>query len=336
MRKIFYTVTCLLMLFSVAFSQDDNENTILLFDGGKTDSEFSFYWQVLSQNGQSIAFKSKDVWDIWNNPASFVSFEQTYVNFSFIPGFKIDPADHIDIPGEIQTTVDDALVDYRTNSTMVEYPKLNTKFGQSGGLYGFQIAIPFSFHDRKSVVSLKVGQPILIDLDVVNDGLVTLIETSKDIGDQDMLIHMKMDMQLQTKLSLKSTDYTLTFANKLNDNIALGLEIGNTQINTYINDKIVTNGIMEISGSEYAFNDPNDPHINFEEGQTNTLDQSLFVDFIGNSWKVHFGGLYKVSKSFVIGMDYNYQSTAVIKGDMEVSQYKIPALNFEAMGADED
>ena len=337
MRKIFYIINCLMIVFTFTFAEDGTDNTILIFDGGETNAEFSFYWQALSQSGQSISYKSKDVWDVWNNPASFVSFDKTYVNFSFMPGFSIDADEIIGFDTEIQPTVDDALIDYRTNSSLVKYPRLEAEVGQKSGLYGFQIAVPFNFYKKTtSVLSFKIGQPIFVDLDVINNGLITMIETSKSVGDQSMLIHMKMDMLLQTKLSVKSTDYTIGFAHKLNDKFAIGLQMANTQIHTYISDKIITNGIMELAGNEYAFNDPNDPHINFDDGETNTLDQSLLVDFIGNSWKIHAGGLYKVSKSFVIGLDYSHQTSAIIKGDMSVSQYKIPALNFEAMGSDDD
>lgn len=337
MRKRYQIWITILLLLTAAWGQDGTENAILLMDGGTTELDFSFYWQILSQNGISIGHRSKDVWDVWENPASLVSCTESYVNLGLRPGFSIRATDQVDITPDIQSGVDDAIADFRTADSEVIYPQIGASLGQQGGLYGFQVALPFQHgNSSHSVISLELGQPLYLNLSAVNNGISTLIETSKEVSDQTMNIHMKLDMLMQLNLLLRASNQTFGLAHQFGDKFALGLRIGQTKVQSFFKGLIAVNGIMATAGSEYAFNDPNDPRIDFAAGETNKLDQALFLDFDGSSMNVQIGGLAKLNKSLVVGIDYDWHSSAILEGDMHVEQYRIPALNFEALGSDDD
>ena len=331
MKKLFLLI---FLNASLLVGQTTPENVILLFDGGQTKVDFTFYWQLLS-GGQNIGFNSAGPWDIWTNPASLITFKKSYLGLGIEPALLGNAHSFSDVDAEIKNQVDESIVDYKSSESQIVYPKIESQFGQRGGFYGFQLAYPFKHGKSFNVLSIDIGQPFLLDLDVSNNGLATMIETRKEVGDQDKVIHMRLNTLLNADISIKSTKYRVGLARQLSQRLAAGIGLGQTFIN--LNSNIAANieGMMETAGAEYAFNDPYDPRINFEAGETNRLDQSVLMDFDGASMNFDVGVLYKLTDSWIVGTSASINSKATLSGNMDVKQFKIPALNTDALFADE-
>ena len=330
MKKIFISI----LIFSLSFSvvgQNNPENAIILLDGGRTDVQFSFYSQLLSKNGQSIGYKSPNSWDVWENPASLISFNESYLSFGLKPGFNIDPGNYYDIENTIETELDAAIAEYRTEDSQINYPELGTSVGQNGGLFGFNFVYPLQKNGNRSTLSFELSQPLFLNISAINDGFSTMIETQKEVGGQNKIIHMRLNTLLQADLQLRATHYNVGFAKQLGEKIGFGLKVGQTQIQTFLKGMANVNGIMETAGTEYAFNDPYDPRIEFEAGETNKLDQFISWDFKGISWNINLGGLFRITKFFTAGIDFTSNTSANLKGKMEFVQHKVPALNADAL-----
>jgi len=95
---------------------------------------------------------------------------------------------------------------------------------------------------------------------------------------------------------------------------------------------------MEIAGNEYAFNDPYDPHIDFENGEQNDLNQSIYTQFNGKGMGFKVGNFFQPNKNFAIGAVLEIIPPMNFNGDMKVEQNMMPALNANALTgeADED
>lgn len=331
MKKIGFTFLFLIGLVDFLSGQTTPENAILLLNSGRMDVQTSFYWQLLSDNGQSLGFKSPGVWDVWSNPASLISFKRPYISLALKPGFRIDPANFYDVDGTIKRKMDNSIADYKTSATEVAYPQLSSSIGQKGGLFGFQLVYPV----HGGVFAFEMGQPLFLSLNARNNGLATLIETRKSVGSRDMIIHLRIDALLQADLQLKASTYKLNYVRKVNEKLAVGGGVSKTKISAYFNGSANLNGIMETAGTEYVFNDPYDKRIDFDAGETNKLDQAAFLDFNGGGWDFHFGALYHAARSVVIGASYSRSAPVTLKGDMSVIQYKIPALNADALLSDD-
>jgi len=328
---------CVLLMVTCGFGQNDGENSILFLNGGKTDITFSYYSQLISGIGNSIGYKSSQPWNIWGNPASMVTYKKVFVGVNIQPPLWIDPASFEDINKTIEEEIDNAIIDYRTDETSLVYPSITSKLNHKGGLYGFQFVMPIKLYNKWSVLSFEIGQPFYMNLNTYNDGFETLIETRKDVGDQKKIIKMRMNALFRSDILIKATQYNVGIAHNVTRNTALGLKFGQTHVSADVLSQMKLDGIMETAGTEYAFNDPYDPRIDFAAGETNQLGQKGMIDFSGRGWNSQIGALIAVNNSFVVGMDFDWHSEINLTGDMSVSQYKIPALNEGALfGGGED
>ncbi len=335
--KRFFIYSIILLSTVACLSQEEPENQIAFLRGGNTEVRFSYYSQMISGHGLGMGYKSPQVWDVWSNPASMATFKQTYVSMNLMPPLWIDPSSYEDINKTIADELDDAIVDYRTEDTVLDYPTLGAKINHKGGLYGAQFVLPVKHHNNITVFSFDIGQPFYMNLTADNDGFETLIETHKDVGDQKKIIKIRMNALIQSELEVRATKYQFGLAQTVHPSVSLGLKIGQTRMRSYSTNEVKMDGIMETAGTEYVFNDPYDPRIDFEAGETNKLGQSMFADFHGSAMNAQFGALFKAGKSFVFGLDYDWQSDVEMTGNMEIEQYKIPGLNVDALiGDDED
>ena len=95
-------------------------------------------------------------------------------------------------------------------------------------------------------------------------------------------------------------------------------------------------GIMETAGNEFAFNDPYDPHINFENGEQNDLNQSFHASFEGKGWGFKSGAVYQLSENLSFGTMLEIIPTMTFNGEMEINQNMIPALNNDVLLGESD
>ncbi|HPG38707.1 MAG TPA: hypothetical protein PLP19_12715 [bacterium] len=336
MKKLFY-IMILLGMGAQMHAQENPENALLFLRGGNTEVKFSYYSQLISGIGNSMGYKSKSPWDVWMNPASMVTFNRIFVGLNIQPPLWIDTSDFSDFNSTIEDEIDEAIQDYKTAETELVYPTLSAKVLHQGGLYGFQFVKPIRHHKGVSIVSFEIGQPFYMNINTYNDGLETLLETRKQVGDQNKIIRLRMNALLQLDMNIKATQYSAGWARRMNRNVALGLKLGRTHVKADMVDEMKMDGIMETAGTEYAFNDPYDPRIDFSAGETNLLGQKAVIDFNGDGWHSQVGALFAANKSFVFGVDFDWQSNIDLSGKMTSMQYKIPGLNEDMLfGGDED
>ena len=330
--KYFINIWICLLMAVALFAQDvPPENQIVFLHGGNTDVKLSYYSQLISGYGLGMGFHTTDVWDVWTNPASMVSFKSTFFGVNIMPPLAVDAASFTDINQTIEDELDDAIVDYRTDETQLEYPTLAARGGQNGGLYGVQFVAPVTLRKHNSIFSFEIGQPFYLNMNMDNDGFDTLIETRKEVGDQNKVIKLRMNSVFQSRLEVKALKYQFGLAGMINPNLAFGLKIGQTRIHTLSSNEAKMDGIMETAGTMYAFNDPYDPHIDFANGETNKLGQSAYIDFNGSGMNTQVGLLFNGKSKFTLGMDFDWQSDVELSGTMNVEQYTIPALNVDAL-----
>ena len=104
-------IICLLLIsMSIIFGQTTPENIILLLDGGQTKIDFTFYWHMLS-GGQNIGFNSAEPWDIWSNPASLITFKNSYLSVGIGPAILASVHDVMDVDAEIKSQVMEKIKD---------------------------------------------------------------------------------------------------------------------------------------------------------------------------------------------------------------------------------
>ncbi len=327
----------LIVLFQLkqALPQSTMQSGVAFMNVGNVDLQCSFFWQPFSRFGHALSYKATDSWDIWDNPASLVAFNDPYFSLSFQPQVGVEPTSYYDVDSAVRSRVNYTIRNYRLPYTRVQYPRLALQLGQEGGIYGFQAAYPLRTGNRYTVVSLEIGQPFWLDLHGSSTGFSALLEaTNGDVNPNDD-IHLNVDGHLQVDFQAAATNYKVGFSQQLSDKAAIGFRLSQLNLYTYIDGYALLNGAIGTVGMSSAFNDPNDPRINFANGETNRLDQSLYMKFRGSGWQFNTGMLYRPTPSLTFGLDLGLNTPAVLKGQMNVTQHVIPALNADAFFSDD-
>jgi hypothetical protein len=336
-RYLIYILSVAAFWVCQAFAQNVPENAILDLEGGKFKLTGAFYSPLLS-GGVGIGYKSSDAWDLWANPAAPVTFHEPYISLAYGPAVLSDPQRFYDVNATVQQEVDTAIEEFRTAESRIDYPQFASQVGQQSELAGLFIAFPSAMKGRKSVLSFSFDSPFVFRFGLGNNGFGTLLETRKKVGEQNKVIRMRLKSMMNADISFSAFRYKAGLATFLNDRTALGFQMNYTHLHFFSKASAKINGIMTTAGAEYAFNDPFDPRIDFAAGETNSLDQSLWADFSGSQVSCDLGALFKLDEMWTGGIDLYLASTATLRGEMDIVQHKIPALNMSAFsdGANAD
>ncbi|MGP8330684.1 MAG: hypothetical protein ACT6FF_10270 [Methanosarcinaceae archaeon] len=335
-------IPILLLVFLLSRSAQSQtsepENQLKLFYGGQTNIEFSLYSSLLFGLGPEAGTSQKSnslsgfgIHGLSTNPAHLSFINRRQIMFDLAPGFSIPVNNFYDVDAAIQEQVDNAIINFRTADTELIYPKVSIRAGQNGGFSAGAVVVPFK---QNWVVGASISQPFFLNLNMLGNGIQALLTTEKDMGGKITTIRLRtnIDLSLVTNINLQTTN--LVVARNWNKKISTGLALNFHQIHLFGDGNAQIDGIMETAGTEYAFNDPYDKRIDFENGEQNDLNQSFQADFYGTGWGVKAGGTYRLHHNFLIDLLIDISPEIALKGEMEVIQYKIPALNVEAMSDD--
>ncbi len=174
-----------------------------------------------------------------------------------------------------------------------------------------------------------------MDLHGNSTGFTALLEASSDANNPNGNIRLNVDGQIQLDFQAAATNYKIGFSRLLSDKAAFGIRFAQLNLYTVLSSHAILNGAIGTAGLASAFNDPNDLRINFAAGETNKLDQALYMKFRGAGWQVSPGVLYRPTSGLMFGLDIDLHTPAVLRGQMNVTQHIIPALNADAFFSDD-
>ncbi len=341
-KKIIFNILFAIIFVTSIYCQEEQENTLRWFRGGKVDIDFSLQTDLFCGIGgkfsNSCASLNKDVSSIYWNPAQLAFIPYRQVELDFIPSFNLNVGDFYDISAEVQASVDNAIADYKTSETTVEYTEVDPVYNHAGGLNNASISIPASKMWAHSAIAFSYSRAMDIQLNLLGNGLSSLLDIKKNVGDQTMIVKFRNDLDMNFKLRLQINRMSFALAKKWATTFSTGITINRYYGNISVYGKFNIDGIMEIAGNEYAFNDPYDPHIDFENGEQNDLNQSIYTKFDGKGMGFKVGNFFQPNKNFAIGAVLEIIPPMYFNGEMKVEQNMMPALNVNALTgeADED
>jgi len=334
-KIILYAILLSFIYAGLISGQEEKENTFRWFRGGSVDVNFSLqtdlFYGIGGKFSNSCVSLKKDVSSIYWNPAqlSFLPYRQ--VELDFIPPFSLNVGDYYDVESEVEASINNAIADYKTSETTVEYTKVTPVYNHAGGLNNFSISIPVSKMWTKSAIAFSYSRAIDVQLNLLGNGLSTLLDIKKDVGDQKMLVKFRNDIDINFLFRMQLNRMSFALAKKWTPTFSTGITVNRYVGEIFVDGKFKIDGIMEIAGTEYAFNDPYDPRIDFENGEQNDLNQSIFTQFDGKGWGVKLGNIYQPNKNFAVGAVMEIVPPMHFNGDMNVKQNMMPALNSNAL-----
>ncbi|RKY78695.1 hypothetical protein DRQ12_05425 [candidate division KSB1 bacterium] len=332
-RKSYFIAAFILFVTTSIRAQNQPENAILLFDGGKLDIHFAISSHLLTRSPGLIV--GSPSFANSSNPAALAFVTKKFFRLHVDLGGSSRIDVFYDINSRVKTEVDQAIQQYRSPDSEIVYPTVSPEVGLQHGLTSFALVLPMATTWGNSTIMASFSQPLTINVNALGTGFTTLIETCKHVGDQDMIVHMRLLMDMNLSFHTEVAQTQLGFATTFGERWAVGSFLNRYSMSASLNAKFKIDGIMETAGTEFAFNDPYDPRIDFAAGEQNDLNQSVTADFSGNAWGMKIGGLYQLSPCFTAGTTLELNPTLHLAGEMTVVQNKIPALNADALLSDD-
>lgn len=333
-------ILAIISIFATSSAQVENENTLRWFRGGTVSTDFSFRTDLFCGIGSTGQFgwsaSNSDASSLFWNPAALAFKTNRQVMVTLLPPLSLYIANWYDIPGEIQSTIDDAIADYRLEDTEVIYPTVTPVLYHRGGINTGVITIPIHKWVNQTVIGFGYSRALELQFNLIGNGLSSLLETRKEVGTQTMVVKFRNHIDMNVNMSSTINRFSFAAARKWAPQFSAGFTLDRYFGDAFFDGVFMIDGIMETAGSEFAFNDPYDPHINFEDGEQNNLNQSIYCSFRGKGWGLKIGGNYKLNPALSFGAMIEFAPTITFSGIMEVDQNIIPALNSDALFGDSE
>ncbi len=305
-----------------------NSSKIVRFDGGIFDSGIQIGRTPLSDLsfGNFYSHSNYQHWmNISINPAFASTYTRPSIYFQMGPQVQIIPSHFTDVDAKVRSSVDNALVNYKTKNTEISYPKIGTVF-QANKMWAEGLAC---FPVGKWRVALGYQEVLNFSARARLSGAGTGISTLVDMGGgtkSNVLFTAFIGSLLDVDFRIDKTQ--LTFSKILWRKYGVGLSLERLGGRTQIYGRMNVQGDMVFNGQEYIFDDPND-------NWHNSLKQALDGSFSGSAWRLVLGFWRPISRTMIF--DFAVRTTAKMdmSGQMNVLQNKIPALNMSALSSDD-
>ena len=321
------------------FGQND-EISINAFHGGAYKIRLRGESSLLSGvGGRSMALGGvasalvRDFSGAIHHPAVLAKIHRPLIYAEMLAPVGINPAAFYDVDGTVRRQVNEQLSGYNVPESALTYPQLDLHLGQSLSLGSGGAVMPL----RTGALIIGYYRPLNLDLMALGNGFSTLVETSKQVGENRTLIQFAANMDMHFRLRLQSAAFSAGYGFALGSRLAAGLGIEWTQLRFTLDGLANIDGIMVLRqegasmGTEYAFNDPFDESIRWEDGEQNDLNQSASADYKGQTWSSRLSLAYYLDRRWTVDAGLHLARTARMRGHFSFIQNLIPALNPEAL-----
>jgi len=265
------------------FSQKSDTPVMEYWSGGNMNVQFRINFNSLDGGSGSGSFgrvispgMGTGAASIFSNPAELALIKKPYL---FVDSkFKIG----VDLKSQLNDKIKSATTDFLKDTTTFilnqsSYRK-NSNVDQSdianGGQLGtFAVAIPVY---QSIVIGMGLNYPSDILLNLNGTGISTKLSSVKKVGNNNVNIDILLNPSIDNNYSFKMREITFGAGGELFDNEA-GKLIGGFSVNKYdVDQNIYLNEtfdgmIVLYQSEEHHFNDPNDPNIDWANGETNNF-----------------------------------------------------------------
>jgi hypothetical protein len=316
-----YLFTLYFILSWPLFAQDDSK--ILLFDGGRVQQRWQINWNGLSglntSPGSGICTGSALPAAATLNPASLVALNGFAMQLDYIPHLQIELADPLDLNHHVATATDEAMAEFKTSDTRIDYSQLSARLQQSDQLAAGVLAGAWG----RQRIALYFYHPFDIRLNGLLAGVRTQINASMAVSDKTEDIFFNSYLDGVHALTATSVVSGLSVAHEWSPVWRSGLAIEQCQARVQINGRLDVEGSMLFGGKENAFNDPDDPW-------HNDLHQLIDADYKGRSLAIKLGQTAQISKHWQAAILLDWRADMQAQGRLYLLNNTVPALNLSA------
>jgi len=320
------------VLFAVcpAATADDDSAVIEEFHGGtlSSTSTFSlgFFYGAGSRPGglgAPVGTAAGGAEAITGNPAGLAFLDGSAVLIDILPPIGASLGDFVDLEERVSEEIDDALDEYDEGELDPVYPELSVDMGQPGGVVSGALAL----HTGRFVLGAAIEEPMSLGLDLVDTGMEALGHTVKDEGEGDVDIDMRLTADTAVDVALRVDRTTLGGGYRITDALSAGASVSFYRSKGEVAASLRGDGIINYGGTEYAFNDPNDPW-------HNALDQTVDGSYEGEAVGWTVGASWRPGRSLTVDAAYVVAPTIALDGEIVTVSNLPPAFEDGEIDAD--
>ncbi len=340
MKKRNYCTWLLTLAAGLLQAQNDSDHPITDLFVNRIETRFTLcgsligFGSTASLLGEGVVYPKSDASALMWNPAALAFLEKRSIVFDYVPGFLQDISEYVDVEGPVEEAMDDMVEESGTAQTGIGYPVIRPQVGFQSSVSGFGLAIPFRILGKPFGVGFGYSTPLLMDLEIKGTGIEAALDIEQELEGEMRHIHMRTWANLNALFQLRSNQFVIGLGGELFRGMALGASLQRYRIRAWSKAHASIDGIIEMSGSEYVFNDPYDPKIDFAGGEQNDLNQSFEAEFTGSGWGYKLGVVQRITRRFQIGLTYSVPPKMEITGLDSTVNNRIDFIKFEDGGGD--
>ena len=248
-------------------------------------------------------------------PVSIISSD---IFYGIIKSFAPDVITGNDFNGFLTGMVNDGLSSGLGSAVTIaagvstDISGIDASFGQTTGLMGFEIMVPFA--RGQAAFAFARENKTSIDMSMMLTGLEALISVS----DPDQpLMDIDMRAKVNAVMNFRVDNIVTSFGvgRKLTPDWGIGCVAEHYDSRFLLDGRAEADGTATYSGTTMEFN----------TNEGNSLEQRAMANIVGEAWGLRFGTSYHfMNNTLELGADFSVQPQINFKGSPEVLLHTIP------------
>jgi hypothetical protein len=307
--------------WSAGWAQNDSDHPISELVGGHIQAELT-----VSGSMALWGFSGRSA----ENPAGLGIPEKGKFVFEWSPGISWNINKWIGAEDRSQKKIDGLIRDYGTAESRVQYPSLSPRMGFQSDLTRFEAAFPLHLFGRRIGIGLGYSVPLSLNLQLTGTGIEAGLDSEQKIQGELKRVRMRIRSGLDGLFQLRMNHLEFGAGVEVGEGTAVGVALIRSHLQIKAEARAMMDGIVEISGTEYVYNDPFDPRIDFHAGERNDINQSFDARYSGSGWGFRIGAVKKLSRSLRIEMTLGLPSRVRLRGADSLINNRIPFIKSES------
>ncbi len=335
MRKLAVVVATTIVLFAACCthtaSADTDSQMLSFLDAGSLSADVRISLGFLygagcrpDGLGNPVSTVRGELVSVCGNPAGLAFLEANGILIDVLPPLGASVSDLADLNTEAASMLDDALESVAGPDLELTYPEIDAMAGQRAGI----VSGVFAARIGRVVIGGALEEPLSVGFDIAANAIEAFGETVKgeEGGDVDIAVRATLDATADLSMSVERS--TIAAAIELTPKIGVGFSLNSYHASANLTSIAVGDGIIDYGGTEYAFNDPNDPW-------NNRLDQSASGSFAGTGLGWSAGASWRATNSLTFDVIYTTVPDVVLEGSVTIIENILPAISDDGFDASE-
>jgi hypothetical protein len=351
----------LLLIAPVVSAQADDEEAkpeMSLWRGGNVDLTFrlgfnssntfgsSGYGGLLSPRIRSGAAAAT------GNPAELASLRTREFIFdgSLMPALKrgtfLSNEVSAILDDEVAGAMDEILDDPEQVNFLADGYRSHTTFrGVSGGIRpafpSISLAVPLG---NRATLAFATHQPINAEFGMLATGINTQIAQEQGSDDVSIRFDVLMNISIATRMTLNMNAFTTALGVRVLDgsrfgDLDVGMSLSRYQMSSFRNLEADFTGMVVVSrADERFFNNPDDPNLDFENGESNALYMRARGDYkdTGNGYSIGMTYRAPIARFITLSALYTKMPTFTLTDPNAFGDAYLPvfAIGDDVLGGD--